>query len=263
MSEHQRKSGRVRATARSSSWSFTLACLRLRAMTKVLMLVAAAASIGCATTETYSSTYKSPQETGHQFRKVAVWVQAGLAARQDTENQVASALLEKRIDAYSSLAVWPIDASTEEMQAKLKAFGFDSVLVLRLEQSSSTLSSVGTFTTTSLWGNVAVSNTAVSTQSTDHAVYSATLFNEASGRVVWQSQAFVNGNEYAGWSDIRESFVEKTAGDVFAAHVMYLCAAPPPASAPSDVKQRYADNLAKVPPATNDCLPPAQAGKQP
>jgi hypothetical protein len=97
-------------------------------------------------------------------------------------------------------------SNSQEIQARLKANGIASVL-------------------TNLWGLTAT-NTTISTQTKENAVYSATLYNEASGRVVWQSQAFTSGNEYAGWNEIRTSFIQKTVSDLSAARVLFLCVPP-------------------------------------
>jgi hypothetical protein len=219
-----------------------------------------ALGIGCASTETRSATYKSPLSHGREFWKVAVWMRAGLAERQQTEAAVVAALRDKRIDAVASLNVWPIDAAEDEVQAKLKARGIDAVLVLALEGASSTVSSVGTVSTTSLWGNTSVTNTATTVRVRGRAVYAATLYNEATARVVWKSQAFSSGNEFAGWDDICRSFVQKTASAVFAAPVMFLCVLPSPPLPDSSehYKQFYASRVAAQAPGD---WPPQEAAK--
>jgi hypothetical protein len=117
-------------------------------------------------------------------------------------------------------------SNSQEIQARLKANGIASVLTLALEEASSTVTGVSTLAATSnLWGLTAT-NTTISTQTKENAVYSATLYNEASGRVVWQSQAFTSGNEYAGWNEIRTSFIQKTVSDLSAARVLFLCVPP-------------------------------------
>jgi hypothetical protein len=228
-------------------------------MLKGLLAGAAAVLLAaCASTTAESSTYKSPTAKGHAFWKVAVWAQAGLAARQQTEAAVVLALRNRRIDAYASLAIWPIDAAEDEIQAKLKASDIDAVLVLAREQAASTVSSVGTVSTTALWGKTSVTNSAATAQVKDNAVDSVTLYNEASGRVVWQSQVFTAGNEFAGWGDINSSSVQKTASDLLAANVMYRCFTPPPPppEASAYAKQKYADRIADQ--APGDCPPRPQ-----
>jgi hypothetical protein len=235
----------------------------LISMAKLLAVLAAVILLSCASTDTQSSTYKSQISKGQEFWKVAVWAKAGLAVRQQTEAAAVAALRAERIDAFASLDVWAIDSSETEMRAKLSARGIDAVLVLALDQASSTVSSVGTVSTTALWGNTTVTNTAVTAQTRDNAVYSATLYNEGSGRVVWQSQAFTSGNEYAGWNDIRNSFISKTAADFLAAHVMYLCALPPAPlpDASQHYKELYAQRVATQKPG--DCPPqPPVAAQQ-
>jgi hypothetical protein len=214
-----------------------------------------AALLGCADAPvTESSTYKSPLSKGREFRKVAVWTKAGLSARKQTEGWAVAELRKNRIDAVASLDIWPIDAPREEIQTKLKANGIGAVLVLALDTVSRT--STYTTTATTLFGDTPdIATEQTSKTNKLNVVFSATLFNNATGRVAWQSQASTSANA-SSWNDINASFVQKTVEDLAAAQIMYLCLpkyAPPPELGPppgpdaSDaMKKRYTARAAEL-----------------
>jgi hypothetical protein len=93
---------------------------------KRLLPTYALATLGCHQakspgTVTESSTYRNPASSGREFWKIAVWARAGLATRQQMEASTVAALRAQRVDAIASVEVWPIDASDEEIKAKVKA----------------------------------------------------------------------------------------------------------------------------------------------
>lgn len=248
--------------------------MRLTAVA-ILTALTVGCVLACASTETQSSTYKSPLSRGREFRKVAVWSKAGLAARQQTEGWAAAALRQHRVDAVSSLSIWPIDASEAEIQSRLTANSIDAVLVLAL-QTVSTSSEVRT-TSTTLFASPEMTTTQTSTANKLNVTFSATLFNEGTQRVAWQSQASTAGGWGSSWDDINASFVEKTVNDLMTAKVLYFCLPKPPKDGPPELgpspgpdasdamKRRYAARLqaAGVPlePASPEECPPRGATK--
>jgi FG-GAP-like repeat len=177
--------------------------------------------MGCANTVVESSNYVSPVSQGREFRKVAVWAKAGLAFRQKTEASAVAALREARIDARPSLVVWPIDASNDEIRARLDAKGIDAVLVLTLEQASAAYEA-GTTPTTTLYGGAAGAPS-TTPNTNDRVVFSATLFEEKTGRLMWQWQLVRSGDVGTHWDAFRGLFEDKALGDLLSTGVLLRC----------------------------------------
>jgi hypothetical protein len=192
--------------------------------------------IACATPEsktiTQSSTYRNKQYTQLEYKKVAVWAKVGLNARKQLESRTVERLNREFVDAVSSLDVWPIDASTEEIQSRVAAARIDAILVEVVEDETTNHLTV-TDVSTVLYANTATTTVTTDTISKGTATYTAILFNATPGRVVWQSQAFSAGNAYANWKAIRTSFADKTVNDLIDAGVLLQsCMKTPPAPLP-------------------------------
>ena len=181
----------------------------------ILGLLAGCTNPSRPSTVTESSTYKS---AAPRFWHVAVWAKTELETRQQMEKWAVGTLRFRRVDATRSLELWPIDASSDEIQALTKADNIDAVFVMTIDAPSSTSDGM-----TSLYGHTAL---ATAVNEGNQGAFSAVLYNASTRRVVWQSQPFAAGNSQTTWSDIEYSVVKKTVDNLLAGKLLYLCLPP-------------------------------------
>jgi hypothetical protein len=173
------------------------------------------ALVGCASTSTTS--YRDPAFTTAAFGKVAVLASGvQLDERIELENRLVGALRNKHVAAESALRLFPPtrQLSEEEMSNALRADGYDAVLyVQRIEAGSKTEPS---------WAQVLGGSSAYATAEHPYASFDSSLVDLGSSQVAWIASSRTSGSEYAGRSEVLDSFASRTADELEDKHLLAI-----------------------------------------
>jgi hypothetical protein len=159
---------------------------------------------GCASTSLTS--YRDPAFADARFGKLAVLATGvQLDERIALENRMVGALRNKRVTAEAVMRLVPPtrSMSDDDLSAALLADGYDAILTVQRVEAGSKIEPS--------WSQMLGGSSANNTAEHLYASFDTSLIDLRTHQVAWMASARTGGSEYAGVSDLIDSFADNTA----------------------------------------------------